>query len=702
MLALPIAGLLFYAALVKRPGPGAEVARILASGVIVLVGFATAMGNPTIMFLIPLGIPVFLAATQCLWEMKHALTERDRTPPEIRLSVFSTAFYASCAIAYILLKYENLNQPWIQRQLLAGGMVVLSMVAWECSHIQRLRLGRSTDRLSTAGHLRRWGIGVALAVLALLALLTLLPPVAEYICSFSPNLRTTKEVNPNYAPPHKTNSLESLPPSSDSKEPVSVSEETARSGLASLPKRAKIEFSDQPRAHLKFDDTEAGESLSAQGPLYLRSFGMSKYSPLGWQPGPRGGYWLKDEEDKTTDQIITLSPPAPSALHYSVYIPNSNGYAVPMLAGAQQIDVPKLYVLPDEWYQISDQGHTRIGGRSQAKVWGKFDPGKCHAGTIDGPYLNLPDGSLGETLRELSAGVIKAQRSPNDVIPLLMAFFRQHYTYSSTTLNPDDKHPLENFLLIERKGYCDLFASSAALLLRKAEIPSRVAFGYMGGLYDPQTGTHTFQQRHAHSWVEVYLREHGWVICEFTPEAGLPSKQGFQGIGAAVDLQGFQDPAQREKAAAMAARLNPPVEKQNLLTQIQAYIPSVSKKTFTYLAAAAIFTMIFWMWWKRRIEQSTPESKARIEAEKRNQQPGYFTEFLILCREVGHTENPGETLLELLRILRLRRVNHVEFEHMTAYHYSTRYADAPREKFREERFVKVIRQVRKEQIASGK
>lgn len=67
------------------------------------------------------------------------------------------------------------------------------------------------------------------------------------------------------------------------------------------------------------------------------------------------------------------------------------------------------------------------------------------------------------------------------------------------------------------KGYCVHFATTAAVLLRGAGIPSRYVTGYM---VQTQAGEPTqVYGKNAHAWVECYLEGVGWVPVEATPGA---------------------------------------------------------------------------------------------------------------------------------------------------------------------------------------
>jgi transglutaminase-like putative cysteine protease len=79
------------------------------------------------------------------------------------------------------------------------------------------------------------------------------------------------------------------------------------------------------------------------------------------------------------------------------------------------------------------------------------------------------------------------------------------------------------FLTSDRRGFCQQFAFSMAVLARLIGIPSRIAVGYTGGT---QTGRHTWRVTtgDAHAWPELYFPGAGWI--RFEPTPGGPGGQG--------------------------------------------------------------------------------------------------------------------------------------------------------------------------------
>jgi transglutaminase-like putative cysteine protease len=69
-----------------------------------------------------------------------------------------------------------------------------------------------------------------------------------------------------------------------------------------------------------------------------------------------------------------------------------------------------------------------------------------------------------------------------------------------------------------RRGYCQHYASTMAILLREAGVPTRLAQGFLPGDRALATGEETVYNRGAHAWVEVYFPGYGWQ--PFDPTGG--------------------------------------------------------------------------------------------------------------------------------------------------------------------------------------
>ena len=78
--------------------------------------------------------------------------------------------------------------------------------------------------------------------------------------------------------------------------------------------------------------------------------------------------------------------------------------------------------------------------------------------------------------------------------------------------------PVEDFVLNTKSGHCEYYASACALMLKSVQVPSRLVNGYYGSDMNSVTGINEVRQRHAHSWVEVFL-DGRWETLDPTPSA---------------------------------------------------------------------------------------------------------------------------------------------------------------------------------------
>lgn len=78
---------------------------------------------------------------------------------------------------------------------------------------------------------------------------------------------------------------------------------------------------------------------------------------------------------------------------------------------------------------------------------------------------------------------------------------------------------LEDFLFKTKVGFCEHYASAAALLLRYMSVPSRVVVGYQGGELNNAGKFWTIRQQDAHAWVEYLNENNVWIL--FDPVSAI-------------------------------------------------------------------------------------------------------------------------------------------------------------------------------------
>jgi hypothetical protein len=106
---------------------------------------------------------------------------------------------------------------------------------------------------------------------------------------------------------------------------------------------------------------------------------------------------------------------------------------------------------------------------------------------------------------------VVADIPPQDVVArclALEAYLRDSglFQYSTRPIVRDEAlDPVEDFVMHNRQGHCEFFASALALMLRSVGIPSRLVLGYRCAEYNEQRGQYIVRQSNAHAWVEAFV-----------------------------------------------------------------------------------------------------------------------------------------------------------------------------------------------------
>jgi len=133
-------------------------------------------------------------------------------------------------------------------------------------------------------------------------------------------------------------------------------------------------------------------------------------------------------------------------------------------------------------------------------------------------YLQLPE-QLPLRVKELGVQMTSNTNNRYDAVRAVQTFLQNNYKYSlNTSVPPANQDFVDNFLFETRFGYCNHFSTSMVVLLRSQGIPSRMVKGYAPGTLKDGNGTiYDVKSSDAHSWVEVYFPQMGWIPFDPTP-----------------------------------------------------------------------------------------------------------------------------------------------------------------------------------------
>jgi transglutaminase-like putative cysteine protease len=148
---------------------------------------------------------------------------------------------------------------------------------------------------------------------------------------------------------------------------------------------------------------------------------------------------------------------------------------------------------------------------------------------VDKSQLALPAG-VDPRVVALAAQVTRGAATPYDKAFAIQQLFRGgQFTYDLSVAPGHGEDDIVRFLFSTKRGYCEQFAGTYAVLARLAGLPTRVAVGFTAGDPDPATGRLVVRELNAHAWPEVFLGSAGWVAFEPTPGRGIPGSQAYTG-----------------------------------------------------------------------------------------------------------------------------------------------------------------------------
>ena len=293
----------------------------------------------------------------------------------------------------------------------------------------------------------------------------------------------------------------------------------------------------------------------------------------------------------------------------------------------QQLSSPYLPV-PENFYEIQsgpitwmiDPGTMQVSGaNTRGASWTVLAGSQAPSPAYMRSFPNL----AADEQRNLRTGVPKAlidrakvvtkdSSTKYDAATAIQDWLRSSFTYSTDVKSNESSSYLTQFLT-DRKGYCEQFAATMALMARAIGIPSRVVVGFTAGTKQPD-GSWSVSPHQAHAWPELFLGQ--WVRFEPTPRAQVdgsgvtvpswsvpqtapitPVKPGTQQPSRAGDRRN-QD-LRRDKTGTRKV-----VELNNTSTSQDAINPDrwrwIALLVSGLLALAATVTPAVRRWWRRR------------------------------------------------------------------------------------------------------
>ncbi len=351
----------------------------------------------------------------------------------------------------------------------------------------------------------------------------------------------------------------------------------------------------------------------ATNTVRIAAFSTRGQAVLAAPPGTAMLHNLPASEVKTNGQGVIRAFSAPDFLHYlAAYGPGLSIQAPPILEsarGALDLYVPQAELPAVE--QIADE-------------------------------LGLLGLKRGERVRAVQQ------------------FFASNFKYGSflpTSLDkvPQGMTPMGFFLLKNRIGHCEYYATATALLLRHVGIPARYVYGW--SVQEPEKNSNSFlvRERHAHAWC-VYWNEHekAWIDLDTTPADWAQTEN---------QNASFWEPLSDRWSRAWFS-----------FSQWRWYGGAGEWQNYMLLALVGLIGLLAWRVLARQRRQRRTSGELAEECLHR---PGLDSEFYQIearLDELGMGRRDGETLADwLARVEPLAKLSVGPLRQLLALHYRLRF-----------------------------
>lgn len=273
---------------------------------------------------------------------------------------------------------------------------------------------------------------------------------------------------------------------------------------------------------------------SSIGGHYWRLAGLPLFDGTTWSTSDEA---LVDISDPRSPFVVTHNATAEIVVSQRIRIENLRGHLVPAAAYPVFVSPSQVMLAPSSQGLVVPKVQLQSGDvivvRSAIAedVAGRLDGATSNA-PPKGPYLYVPT-DLPADVSAIARQVTAAGTDSYHRLLLLQEWFRSQFAYDRTVQYGGGVNAIVDFL-DARKGFCQQFSATFAVMARTLGIPARVAVGFTPGVAGADGRFHVYG-RHAHAWPEVWFDGIGWVAFEPTPGRGNPDAASYTHVTAAQD-----------------------------------------------------------------------------------------------------------------------------------------------------------------------
>jgi transglutaminase-like putative cysteine protease len=435
-------------------------------------------------------------------------------------------------------------------------------------------------------------------------------------------------------------------------------------GRRQLGGAGKVRPSNRPEVYL----WPRGSAPFGKTDLFLRTFTMAHYEAGIWSALP-----LAPKTLTAKDGVVQISQTLPKKkFNYEIYHgPNTLGQSLAVtLPNLFEVETSSLRKIAPETYRLPPLAEGEEAYRYRATSSPQFFAPDLLPGTSRPEYLSLPAAPKARGAIEDLAATTKG--NPGQRLAQVRDLLAAQYRYSLEPNLDPTKDLLLEFLIEKKQGYCEHFATAAALLARSVGFPSRVAYGWSGGRYYEASNMFVFRAKEAHAWTEVKIASGEWVIFDATPANRNEGNSTIADNDESPPVpDGFDLDPGSDQSESLAL---PPLARLKTLALI--------------VGGAGLLAFLISLFLKR------PEKSTNHHGPGSTLLPpplSYLSAFRNATAQIGLPMPKGRTLRQHLEALRNEDLSPEFGNDLLTYHYQVTYGETPRKKATEKRFISLLK-----------
>lgn len=280
----------------------------------------------------------------------------------------------------------------------------------------------------------------------------------------------------------------------------------------------------------------------------------------------------------------------------------------------------------------------------------------------DSRWTQLPP-RVPARVKALATQLAAGASSRAAVVTAVDEYLRAHEVYDlNSPLPASGDDAVDDFLFVSHRGFCEQFATTAAVLLRSAGIPTRLVTGYSHGDLSAEPGKRLMRAADAHAWIQVWYPGIGWIDNDPTANAQPASPST----------------AAAPASAAPSALPKPSAHTPASMGSLHGATQRIPGGRFTILGAIAALVLVVRLaaflprWWPVRrllrrwlsrhwLSRRRLSGRRLLRREPRAAAPGgpvlrAYSRLDAMLADAGYDRLAGETPRE-----RLRRVSEIRF-----------------------------------------